>query len=544
MERSRVVVAAAVCVVVLMFMTLSIYLSRTLITSDDEAGYLSLGYLALRGEVSLYQQEIAGGRVPLPFYVIGLSQLPLGPDLWAGRLMSIVLGIGALLLTIRTGAAVAGPWAGVSAGLLLATQGAVVGYFATAGYHAFTALVLMAVVQPFIGSESNRRSVLGALATGLLFLTRTQVQPLVPYLVGVALFRARGITARVVVLAAGMLTPLVFLLSDRSHWKLLAHVPGLEPIAASLGYHSVFFFRGLPETAVDTQLWAIVLFGRRYESWTLAAVGLAVAFGWSWLRGRWRPQWPAAGLGFLAVLLAYCMLVLIVMFRANVKWMVAVFPTFAPLAAILLGAAFVSALTARGWDLVGRGLTVGSLVLALTISVVTVRNPLLPIPAGHLFHDDAVARLTRTVDEIRVIIPEGSRVFLLGHSLPLHLAGRLPYLQQVLTPWTFVEAHTEPWRILRSGFWGPDEMVSWLGYDAGYAVIEQTVLDRLRADRPATAVCLEALLEATFSRAARLSEYPWAIYDVYRRSTSAPAPPESCRRPPARGVVPAAEKQW
>jgi hypothetical protein len=517
---------------VAVFLALAFYLSRTLVVSDDEAGYLALGYLALRGEISLYQDEIAGGRVPLPFYVLGLSQVLRGPDLWAGRLLSVALGVGALLLTIRAGMRVAGPGAGVLAGLLISTQGAVVGYFATAGYHALTALVLMGVVHLFIGGQSSRHNLLGALSTGALFATRTHVHPLVPYLVAVAVLRTRGVAARLLVVTAGILVPAAFLLSDRSHWKLLAHVPGLQAIAASLGYHSVFFFSGLPDTAVETQLWAVVLFGRRYESWAVATAGLAVAFTWSWLRGRWRPGWPDKGLGFVAGLFTYSLLTLIVIFRANVKWAVALFPTFCPLAAILLGSAFVFALTARGWDAVGRGLAVASLAVALTLSVVWVRNPLLPVPPGHLFRDDAVARMRETAERIRTLVPEGSRVFLLGHSLPVYLGGRLPYLQQLLTPWTFVEAGAEPWRIRRSGFWGPDEMTTWLGRDAAYAVVQPEVLAHLEVKRPATARCLGGLLQLRFTHEARLSEYPWAIYDVYRRVPTPPSsdPPPACLR--------------
>jgi hypothetical protein len=420
----------------------------------------------------------------------------------------------------------------VLAGLLIATQGAVVGYFATAGYHAFTALVLMGVVQLFIGARSARGHLLGALSTGVLFATRTHVHPLIPYLVAVAALRTRGAVARLLVVTAGLLGPVVFLLSDRSHWKLLAHVPGLQSIAASLGYHSVFFFSELPDTGVEAQLWAVVLFGRRYESWTLAAAGLAAAFAWSWFRGRWRPRWPDTGLVFVAALLAYSLLALIVIFRAKVKWAVALFPTFAPLAAILLGSAFVSALTTRGWDALGRGLAVASLAVALTLSVVSVRNPLLPVPAGHLFRDDAVARMSHTAEQIRSLVPEGSRLFLLGHSLPLYLGGRLPYLQQLMTPWTFVEAGAEPWRIRRSGFWGPDEMMTWLGRDAAYAVVQPEVLAQLEAKRPETARCLGALLQMRFTREARLTEYPWAIYDVYRRvpTPASSDPPGACLR--------------
>jgi 4-amino-4-deoxy-L-arabinose transferase-like glycosyltransferase len=520
----------------LLFLVQAVHLSRTLVASDDEAGYLTLGRLALRGEISLYQDEIAGGRVPLPFYVLGLSQVPFGPNLWAGRLLSVALAAGALLLTVRTGAILAGPLSGVLAGLLLATQGAVVGYFATAGYHALTALVLMGVLQLAIGPGAGGRTVWSALGTGLLFLTRTHVHPLVPYLVVAAALRTRGLAGRLVVVAAGLLTPAAFLLWDRSHWKLLAHVPGLRVVADSFGYHSVFFFNETLEQASGAQLlWSVLLFARRYESWTIGAIGLAAVFGWSWLRGRWRPGRLRLDAVFLAALLLYSLVALAVIFQANVKWAIAYFPTFAPLAAVLMGAAFAAALTNPRLDVVARVATVGSLAAALTLSVLVVRNPLFPVPAGQLFLDDAVARMERIAKELRAHIPPGARVFLLGHSLPLHLAERLPYLQQVLTPWTFVEGHAESWRIQRSGLWGPAQMVAWLGDEADYAVVQPALVEQLRGNRWATAQCLDALLEANFRRVARLDGYPWAVYDVYRRESAGPRspgvpPPGPCLR--------------
>ena len=75
------------------------YLSRTLGTWDDEAAYLGLGRLAVTGQISLFQDDLTGQRMPLPFYVLGATQVIFGRDLWAGRLMSLTLGLGVLGLT-------------------------------------------------------------------------------------------------------------------------------------------------------------------------------------------------------------------------------------------------------------------------------------------------------------------------------------------------------------------------------------------------------------------------------------------------------------
>ena len=144
---------ALVGLAVVLYVVLGLFYSRTLVTSDDEEAYLALGYLAVTGAITLFQDELTGQRMPLPFYVLGGSQWLLGPDLWVGRLASLALGLAALGFTVAAARRLHGDLAAALAGLLLATQGTVIGYYSTAAYHTLTALIVAAAVWALLGAE-------------------------------------------------------------------------------------------------------------------------------------------------------------------------------------------------------------------------------------------------------------------------------------------------------------------------------------------------------------------------------------------------------
>ena len=115
-DRQQMLVSLAV----LVYLGLGLYLSRVLVTWDDEGGYLALGRKLVTGELtSLFVDELSGHRMPLPFYVLGASQF-FGPSLLAGRWLSLALGLGVLGLAVVVARRLEGPMAGVLAGLFLA----------------------------------------------------------------------------------------------------------------------------------------------------------------------------------------------------------------------------------------------------------------------------------------------------------------------------------------------------------------------------------------------------------------------------------------
>src|SRR5260370_34838766 len=74
------------------FLAQGLYYSRSLVLVEDEAGYLALGSMALTGHISLYEDDIPNGRMPLPYFVLGAAHLVAGPSVWAGRLGSVRAG--------------------------------------------------------------------------------------------------------------------------------------------------------------------------------------------------------------------------------------------------------------------------------------------------------------------------------------------------------------------------------------------------------------------------------------------------------------------
>src|SRR5438552_953776 len=63
-----------------LFVTQGLYYARTLVPAHDGVQYLLVGIKALRGEVRIFDDRLPGNRLPLPFYVLGITQLA-GPSL-------------------------------------------------------------------------------------------------------------------------------------------------------------------------------------------------------------------------------------------------------------------------------------------------------------------------------------------------------------------------------------------------------------------------------------------------------------------------------
>src|SRR2546421_13004416 len=123
-RTERVLVASAFVI----YLAVALLLSRTMYSWDDETAHLAFGRAVWTTGASLFQDELPGHRMPLPFYVIGLSQLPIGPTLWGGRLLGIAIGLTTLALLVAVVRRLDGPAAAVLAARLFATQGVLGGY--------------------------------------------------------------------------------------------------------------------------------------------------------------------------------------------------------------------------------------------------------------------------------------------------------------------------------------------------------------------------------------------------------------------------------
>jgi hypothetical protein len=513
-RHRRALLATAVVV----YLVVGFFCSRAFVSWGDEQAYLAFGYLALKGKVSLFQDEMTGQRVPLPFYVLGVSQLIVGPNLWAARLVSLLLGLGVLGLTVSVARHLHDEVAGVLAGLLFATQGALVGYYATAMYHALTALLLMGAVWLLIGEGKRWQPAAAMAIAALLFLTRTNMMPAILFFLLWALWRARTTGARLMILGIAATPPALFFLSDPGHLKLLAYFPILHRLVEPLGYRSLFALQGYEPSSLGNQVWALALFARRYESWAVALGGLGLSAAIALVQGR-PLGWPAERRATAVVsgLFVWILGWHFVLLRLNWKWAAAYFPTFAPLAAVLLAVAAASLLAREDFPGSARAVLGLALLVSLTISVVFIRNPLLPLPLPVPFRGDPVQLIDRSAAHLRRLVPTDARVFLVGLSTPVYLAGLRAYVPQMESTGTLAPIDQDPALVARNGLWGRLEVERWLGLEAEWALISPDVLLSLERERPEQVRRIRELLHQRFTFVERVDEAPWSIYEVYRR---------------------------
>lgn len=492
-----------------------VYFSQYLIPWEDEPGYLVLGAMAVRGEIRLFQDEMLGERLPLPFYVLGASQLLAGRGLVAARLLSLSLGALAIVLLYRVGTSIAGPLCGTLAALFLSTQAMVVAYYATAMYHALCSLIIAGGLYLLFVA---RAPLLGMAAFSLLSLTRPNLAVMVPVVLAVLLFQARTRGERWALAAIAVLPPAVFLASSNEHLKILAYVPVLNGLVRPLGYESLFHLGGRALTEIGGRglVSSIAWFGRRYIFWISAGMGLAL--GWLFLRlhaGR-SVLPPAPPIRFAAFLLVYTLTWQAAILHLYPKSVAAWTVSFAPLPALVLGyyaARLIEAPAAPVW--LRRAAVLGLVAtFAVSPSYSTHASMPHPLPVG----GTTVAALDRVSRRVAASIPEGSRVFLLGSALPTYMIGARPYPQQIIHTWTLVP-EGDPAVLRRSGLWGRADIEEWLGRDAPYALIVEQQLASFKGingyDELVTLI--EAQLAAHFCLVAEIEEAPLGPYRVYER---------------------------
>jgi len=96
-----------------------------------------------------------------------------------------------------------------------------------------------------------------------------------------------------------------------------------------------------------------------------------------------------------------------------------------------------------------------------------------------------------------------------------------PYPQQLIHSWTLVP-NGEPAVLRRSGLWGPNDIDTWLGSDARFAIVQESRLSVWRgieAYRP-LAGRIDRLIETRFRLIAEVNDYPLGLYRVYERRGS------------------------
>lgn len=503
------------------FTALGVFFALYLLSWDAEWGYVFLGNLAVRGEVRLFQDEMRGERLPLPYYVIGLSQAIGGRSLLAARLSSVALGAGVVLVTFALGSSVGGRTAGFLSALFLVTHGMVVGFYAAASYFALCSLLIAAgLLAISVGRPWGRLVGMGCFSA--LALSRPNLAVMAPAVWIYLMFQAGDRRERAALAAVAALPPIAFLAWSPEHWKILAYVPGVDRLVEPLGYRSVFKIGALSLIPDADRHWTegVVWFVKRHFFWVLATAALAAGWAMSGARGaetgrRRLPPLLLLTAGLVLYTLAWQAVIVRVAPRNVGAWAVAL----APLWAVVLGCV-AAMLIDRTPGMLRSGVIV-MLLGVFAVSPIRSRHPSMPLvlpPEG-----TTLGRLEGEAVRIRSIVPPGQRVFLFGSSMPAYLAGTSPYLQQIMDTWTLVPSDDQ-YVVERSGLWGPRQVDRWLGHDAAYALVEPDLLrayGSIAAYRD-VAARIESLLRRHFVLVAKADGSPWtsALW-IYRRARPA-----------------------
>lgn len=521
------------------FLSFAVFFSWVLVDHDYEAEYLALGALLVRGEINLYQDEMTGQWVPLPFYFFGLSQVVFGHSLLAARLLAVLLGALVVVLIFALASRWGGALAGAAACGLFCTHGLVMGYFATAHFSPLVAALSLFGIYVLFCTAWPARDLIAMGVFSVLFLVKPHYWPAIPFALGYAVWRAGSTRRRAALVVVGLAIPLLFFAWDRQHWKLLAYMPVLRAWVEPMGYYSwhnlmedpaavwvsdYTDIRWDPSLAgrLTAMAKAFVFLLRRYAVWMAALAGFAVlASVQTWRGSASAEAWRPAGLWFTFWMFWYLVAWQFLIVGPYIKQSYAYVGAIAPLLAVVIGCLFAAAwsrLGLSGWQ---RRLAGAALLLALVVSPWVHRSPYLP---RHIVAADAeIPALRAVAGRIAAVIPSGERrVFLLGDPLPLHLANRQSYLRQFHQHLMVFTSSRDRRRYERAGMWGPNELEEWLGTDAHYAVIEPNVLAFYAGRKPyAEPVArINTLLARHFALVETVRVGGDHVFRLYRRNTS------------------------
>jgi hypothetical protein len=519
----------------LAYLVLALFYAWVLVNHDYESEYLALGNLVVRGELSLYQDEMRGQWVPLPFYFYGLSQVVFGPSLLAGRLMAIGLGAMVVVLTFELARRWSGPVAGAVAAALVCTHGLVMGYFATVHFAGLVALAHLLAVYVLFCTGWRGRDLIAMAIVSVLFLVKPNYWHTIPFVLLVLGWRAGTSGRRVALVAVALALPIVFFLWDGQHVKMLAYVPVLRTWVEPLGYapwYSLTEDAGLvaesdyADIPWDTSLSgrlvpivkALLFLLKRYAVWAAVVVGLVALAAWPAATRGSRDRWASPGVRFALWLFVYVVAFQFVVMGPYVKQAVAFAGPVAPLLAIVIGYLFATVVERSGRPRLLRGAALVGMVLALLVSPFVHRHHNLPRVVA--VADASISALRSTAERLAAVIPAGeARVFSLADPMPIYLAGRRTYLQQFNQHMFVFTSLRDRARYARVGMWGPTELEEWLGADARYAILSKSVIDLYgRRDRYRPILeRMNVLLDQKFVEVAAIPGLAGDRMLVYRR---------------------------
>src|SRR5262245_51069063 len=525
-----------VCLIV-GYLVIGVFSALTLASHDYETEYLALGNLVVRGEISLYQDELRGHWPPLPFYVYGTLQALTGPSLLSGRLLACAIGALVLALVFLLATRWAGVLAGTVAAALFCSHGLLIGYVSTVHFAGIVALILLLGLSVLYGADRWWRPFAAMAIFASLFLVKNNYWPAIPFMLALLLVRPQSARARAALIAIAVAIPIAFFAWDPLHLKMLAYVPILQRWVEPLGYHPWYMLTEdagqiaasdyadiVWEFSVAGRLKGIagglLFLARRYAIWLVL---LALVAGIALWRSRdWRAAvrlWSPAGVATTFWLFWYLAGFQFIVMGPYAKQAVGFVGAVAPLLAVAIGCLTAVVVERFLPSRRARHALLSILVLAVLASPWIHRHHNLPRRVS--LADGPTRTLPRVAKQLATLLPAGeSRIFSLADPMPIYLAGRRTYVQQFNQErWGFTSLRDRV-RYVRVGMWGPAEIEDWLGQDARYAVIESDLVEFYR-NRPVYREALDRidiLLAKNFTLLGKVDERPGDTFSVYRRN--------------------------
>ena len=499
----------------------SCFFAWAMVPDPDETVHVFLGRMAIGGQISLFQDELPGFRAPLPFYFFGLSQLVLDRSIVAARITSAAVGTLCLVLLMLFATRIGGRLCGILTLLFAITESTLIGSFAQSSYHALTSLLLLTALYLVFGTNVRHKHVLAMAACSLLFFTRTLMMPVIPLAMLYLLWKAKTAAERLAIVSIAIVPPLAFFLYDPRHLKFLAYVPLLDGVARAYGYQSpTRMMAPLRYDATNTPKGALVVLARWYKPWLVAVLVLAVSVAVIAVRGgRIRAFFSNGSVNVIAVISMYLAVMHLVGSRGSWTGSVGYIASFGILVAVLLGFGFSTLIAEYCTRQIYQRTALVLLGALFLWAPVASRPPALP---RAISYDHSPTRdLTSLGDALRRTIPAESRIFNLGATQALYIAGLKPYLRQNFGFNTLSSMSDDGIRA-RSGLWGEPEIRQWLVNDADYAVIVPASLDGYRATCDACVGLVESLLARHFEQITVLPDYFSQAYIIYKRSGHRP----------------------
>lgn len=443
---------------------------------------------------------MTGHRTPLPYYLIGLSQVLWGPSLLAGRLASLGAGFLGLVLLWRGATVALSAEVGLLTLALVAASPYLMAHFAVAGFHGLA--FFWVGLSVWCWAKGYRAAVI--LCAWGLFLTRPQFGLAIPaawlWVVAQSDTPKSRWAANLALLTPGLAFWLAF-------WpvKMLAYIPLARAIVEPLYVPAIV--GNEPDWAARIGR-ASVLVLRSYKAWI--ALGLT---GWA--------LWPVGGASLprpaKTILRAFLILVASQLVVINFSWKAAVgyFPAFAPLLAIPLAAQCVQLLNMKS-----ARRAVGAVCLAAALLLGGLFSPPSALPLSVDWRHLATPETERSARELTRLIPPDTDVFLYGSAILPYLAGLRPPIQPSNHLETLASARDYTMHQMeKSGLWGLPHIQRWLeDCPLPYALVWREGLEARVPTYGITdeAVMIRALLRDHYQRIGTVTQPPAHRLEVWK----------------------------